>query len=339
MDCLYDYIGIRGCGEAIPPSLIYLNDLEGISMKSISSLPDAQQQNFVGVYADIQTRALLRLKDDFVSAIGKRYRLKHILDTISLPKSNLDLTKTATVVGATNKCGVVIDLDYGLDSQFIGSPMAAPYVQQLFFYCPAGAVGDTVTFKIYDVNTNTLLLTTTKLCALGWNAVEINKLFANQYYDKTRKLFIGFEITTNNGTVTPVYYAAPSLLQGSCCEVRLTGGIMSSSGVVTESIESFGLACIFSVRCDYGSLICTNKDLFKRTLLYALGVETMREQQFSERLNEFTILRKAQAEALETKFTADYNKALMQVAEGIDLDCDCCIECGGTNSYTIIETL
>lgn len=344
MECLRDYIGVRGCGTTVPPSSIYLNDLAGISMRSLGSLADTQQQTFTGVYRDIQTRALMRLGDDFRQHIGRRYQLKQIGDSVSLPKSRLSTTTaSALTINPTDKVGVVIDLDYqfsGDTKQFVTSPLSAPYLQEVWFYCDSGANGDTVTFSVIDIETGVTLYTTTKVCSTGWNKVEVNTVFTNSYFDKSRKIFIGASVTTNNGTLTPQYMNAENLHDtGACCSMRLTGAIMDSTGAVTEQTESFGISAVVGVRCDFGSLICTNKDVFKRALLYCLGMETMIEQLHTDRLSEFSTIRRERAGELLESYTTDYTQAIKQVADGINLDCDCCIECGGSGSYYIVETV
>lgn len=345
MECLRDYIGIRGCGTTVPPSGIYLQDLEGISLKSLNSMADSQQINFVGVYRDIQTRALLRLKDDFTAAIGKRYRMKTVLDTVSIPKSNTVFADGILTADPNSYVGFMIDLDYNTpESEFITSPLTAPYVQQLFFCIADASDGDTVSFIIRDMDTdqsNQFLWVKNQQCFNGWNTIEVNQVFTNNYYDKSRKLFVGYLITTNNGTISPAVTNVPKLHTSTdCCQMRLTGGYIDANSLeFVETEMTYGLAAIVGVRCDLGSVVCTNKDLFKRTLLYALGAETMKEQIYTDRLNEYSMIRRNNAAELLEKFNADYTSALNQVAAGIELGCDCCLDCGGTQSISIHETV
>lgn len=343
MECLRDYIGVRGCGTTVPPSSVYLNDLAGISLRSLGGMADTQQQTFSGVYRDIQTRALMRLADDFRNEIGKRYKLKQIGDSISIPKSRLGSTATTQTVAGTDSVGIVVDLDYllaGSPKQFVSSPLSAPYVQDIWFYLDSGADGDEVTFIIKDLETGVTLFTTDQVCATGWNRIAVNETFTNNIYDKSRKIFIGAEVTTDNGTLTPQYMDASNLhVSGSCCTMRLKGAIMDATDSITETDESFGVSAVVGIRCGFDSLVCTNKDVFKRALLYCLGMETMLEQINTDRLSEFSTIRRDKAETLLETYTNDYIKALQGVASGIDLNCDCCLECGGTGQYYIAETI
>lgn len=343
MECLRDYIGVRGCGTTVPPSSVYLNDLAGISLRSLGSMADTQQQTFTGVYRDIQTRALMRLSDDFRAEIGKRYKLKQVGDSIHIPKSRLGGSATTQTVTATDAVGITIELDYiyaGTTKEFITSPLSAPYVQDVWFYLDAGADGDEVTFIVRDMDTGETLFTTDQVCDEGWNRIPVNRIFNNNYFDKSRKLFIGAQITTDNGTLTPQYMDASDIrINGTCCQFRVRGAVLSDAGAITEGDDCFGLSAVVSIRCSFDSLVCTNKDIFKRSLLYCLGMETMLEQINTDRLSEFSTIRKDKAEQLLEKYTTDYMGALKSVAESIDLECDCCIECGGNGQYYIVETV
>ncbi|MBK7882502.1 MAG: hypothetical protein IPJ81_00670 [Chitinophagaceae bacterium] len=62
MDCLIDYIGVKGCGNVKPLSGMYINQLAGISLESMEKIADKEQVTFMGVWKDVQARAWLRLE-------------------------------------------------------------------------------------------------------------------------------------------------------------------------------------------------------------------------------------------------------------------------------------
>jgi hypothetical protein len=72
MNCLKDYIGIRGYDVA-PASGLFINQLQGISLKSIQLISDSEQVTFVAVWDDVQGRAWLRLRSDFLIAMRAKY--------------------------------------------------------------------------------------------------------------------------------------------------------------------------------------------------------------------------------------------------------------------------
>lgn len=81
MDCLKDYIQIEGCSapqygydantdgdddpetEPTPASGLYINkDLPGISLENVDKIADGEQQTFLGVWNEVQDRALRKFR-------------------------------------------------------------------------------------------------------------------------------------------------------------------------------------------------------------------------------------------------------------------------------------
>lgn len=86
MDCLKDYIGISGCGATLPVlgegqtledvfSGLYINQLPGISLKSIEKLADSEQENYLGVWFDVKRRALLKFGLAFRGNVNKSHSI------------------------------------------------------------------------------------------------------------------------------------------------------------------------------------------------------------------------------------------------------------------------
>ena len=360
MDCLRDYIGVRGgCGTTVPPSSLYVNDLPGISFRQISSLADAQQQTFAGVWEDIQTRAIMRLADDVRADMSKRYKMNRLLDSINIPRGNLD-RNNFSVLAPQNPlnaspyswAGVTLDIDYGInsgdDNEFITSPLMGIHVQSVWVYFDINWQSYTIPFRIFDMQSGEVLFQKDILITPdNWFNVEVNQTFNNDVTKRARKIFIGYRVDKSGEEIFPNVMDCENVRdEADCCKFYLQGAqVVGFSSLVTEPVpavygsDSFGVAPIASLVCDYAALLCTNKELFKRPYLYALGVETMLEQAYSDRLNEYSLTRRAQALENLERFTADYQKSLKQITDTIDLGCDCCIECGGkVNPYIIEQT-
>jgi hypothetical protein len=89
MECLRNYIGIIGCGAPVPPVIededgeevedlfsgLYINQLPGINLRSIEKLADDEQENYLGVWNDVQTRALLKFSIAFRKNIYGSYKV------------------------------------------------------------------------------------------------------------------------------------------------------------------------------------------------------------------------------------------------------------------------
>lgn len=73
MDCLVNYIGLKGCCEEEPESGVYLNDLPGITLESIEKISEREQVSYKGVWNDIQKRALRKFGREFTSKLSELY--------------------------------------------------------------------------------------------------------------------------------------------------------------------------------------------------------------------------------------------------------------------------
>lgn len=99
MSCWIDYIGIKtgapiGAYE-LPPSGLYINSLPGISLESISKISNADQENYLGAWADIQQEALSRFKVDFLTALRGCYKLRRNLDLEAIMCDNKEVFTNA----------------------------------------------------------------------------------------------------------------------------------------------------------------------------------------------------------------------------------------------------
>src|SRR5690606_5465563 len=77
MNCLKDYIGVRGYHTPTDgETMIYVNQLPGLTLKAMQSTANSEQVTFIGVFDDVQERAWRRLSGDF----NRRMRAKYCLD-------------------------------------------------------------------------------------------------------------------------------------------------------------------------------------------------------------------------------------------------------------------
>lgn len=83
-----------------------------------------------------------------------------------------------------------------------------------------------------------------------------------------------------------------------------------------------------SAYCDYEDLICNNVDRLINAWRYLLGNQLMLFRVNSSRLNRFTTVDLEQAKALRDHYQVEYEKALKQAVQIVDLS-DCCLDCGG----------
>lgn len=82
--------------------------------------------------------------------------------------------------------------------------------------------------------------------------------------------------------------------------------------------------------CDYEELLCNNNEKLINAWRYLLGNQIMIFRIYSPRINQFTTVDLDQAKELKDYYQVEYEAALKQAVQFIDVSvCDECMECGG----------
>lgn len=350
MNCLRDYIGIRGCGITPPVSGIYVNTLPGIEFKGIEDLANADQVSFQGVWDDVQDRAIERFSLDVIgelSGFDDRYRLRQVTQTVDLGRELGD-----NVAVSANQSGFVIELNNPGD-QFVCSNMQTLYVQSVSFYSVAGGA---YTLIVKNADLGTTLDTLIGTATVGWNTVETDCFYDAQRVSITQDTsaistatldLSQFNLSGFNNTIwNNDYWGFNGALwfnygcSGSA-QVRGYQTDLSYQNPVYGQ-NTFGISCVFSVRCTYNNVVCKNKRYFAPAWRLCLGIELMEERLSTSRINKWTTVDYKQAQRLKGKFEAMYRGGefkdgdfssfyegeLKKACNSIDLDLtDCCLEC------------
>lgn len=308
MDCLNNYIGLTGCGNLIPASGLFINSLPGISLKSVEQLADAEQQNYIGVWNDVQLRALKRLELSVISELAKEYKLKATKYTINTQYENALVGGAPTVNLGTLRASILIKTN-------CYSELNSNLVKSLFVQTPTIPQGCTV--SVWDYETKIFLDSFSLTISSSVTEIPINK----KYYQHN----ILLEITTN----TNIYYSNLELnnIYSDCADILFGTSNMASNVDFVNTNKCYGIRLLYSNKCDFSNIVCYNKEVFALPLWYLLGSELMMERMVSDRINKYTVDKK-QAEELKAYYDAEFDKALKQAISGISLvDCDCCLEC------------
>lgn len=328
MTCLQDYIGLRGCGAAVPPSGLYVNDLPGISLKQLVNLTNEEETTYVQLWDVIQKRAMNRFSLDVREAMGKYYKLNSLMQGVNLGNQVGDIV--SGFPAALGIHGFTIELTESSSYEYVPSPLASIHVQELRFF--SNNTANNQQFKIYDLNTNQILWFSDSVNLVqGINYIPVNKTFHNNYHSNSFRIGCFYEDTGDlNGYYsfeTPNNHTIPG-----CCDVRIKGGyafgLPLDDYFVTTS-NTYGLTGTFSIVCSWDAVICQNKTLFSRAFWYLTGIELLTEQLYSTKLNLFTTTNLQRAKELREEYQVEYAKSLEQVAGGFKLNCDCCIDCAG----------
>ena len=335
MECLRDYIGLRGCSTSTPTSGYYINDLPSLSLKQIVSLTDEDSATFISLWNTIQQRSELRFSNDVRGAMQSRYKVSSLLQGINVGR---EVGTTANPSDANNFKGFTSSLLDAVDFEYIPSPLSCFHYQSLSFYASGTDVGETVEVAIWDTLTGEKLFTTNVTLVSGWNNIEVNQDMVGSGNTATWSVFCGIEstaISTYDLTI-PLYGS-----WSTCCKARIYGAVTTATSNIkstdlTQGSSTFGLTGIYTVKCLWDAMVCQNKNLFTRAYWYCLGIELLTEQIYSTNLNSFTTINLQKAKELREEYIVEYNKSLSNTCDNMHLACDCCVECSG--SIQLVES-
>jgi len=322
MGCLTDYIGIRWCGgSASVPSSLYINDLPGLSIKQINSITDEENSTFLSVWNTVQARAEKRFALDVREAMGARYRLRSLAQGVNLG-SVVDFATINTP--SSDQFGFAIELTQADMNDWSPSPLLQINVQQLAFFCyDAVSIGSVLDIWIQDLDTDEYYYQDTfTIVNEGWNIIPINLTIASTTNAQPLRITCQFN---TDGTVDCVAMDTTQNIQiNDCCGAAIRPYSHATDEFTTNT---YGLSGIFNVTCSWEGLICQNKNLFSRAFWYLCGIEFLTELIYSSVLNKWTTIGMNQMKELRTEYEVEYQKSLKQVADGMYLDCDCCLDC------------
>ena len=310
------------------------------------------QISYAGVWADIQERAIERFRLDVIgrlSGFDNRYKLRQITQTVDLGNA-----VTTILPPIAKQQGLVIELNNPGDT-FVCSNMQTLYVQSIQFYC-VGAGNFTLVVK--DADLGTVLDTFTVAGVIGWNVISTDKSYdgisrISMTVDSTALSTATLDLsdfTLNNFDNTGNFYGwgGGSLwFDYGCTGSAQVRGYQTDISYQNPKYanNTFGISCVFSVRCTYNNVVCKNKRYFATAFRLLLGIELMTERIYSSRINKWTTVDLKKAYELRSEFEVQYRGGevsqsvkqtqgllyegeLTKACNSIDLDLtDCCLEC------------
>jgi len=330
MNCLTNYIGMPNCsGEATPPSGISLNVLEIINKKLIASIADDDQETLANCLSDIESRAIMRLSDDVRAEFYKKQRLRNITAQYNLKRDQLSTTGNSP--DAYISKGVYISNVYDSINGFY-EPLKSIHIQNVSYYVDSNNAGVTVDLKVVDLDTSAVIFTKSVTLTNGWNSWDIEFNCASSYYSNPNRVFVYLHSAglywNDKVLLNPITDAAFDGLTIYGAKSTANTNLTYSSLELGDN--TYGMQVICSVKCSYDAVICQNRDVFKRALLYAMGIEAMRELLSSDRINGYTTIGRQEAKDNITAWTTDYTTALFNAVDGLSVDGGNCAECHNT---------
>lgn len=326
MDCLSGYIGIRGCSDSEPASGLYLDDLQGISIKSIDKIANAEQITYKGVFTDIERRALRRFESLITNWLSLKYQIKRVSQSGNL---GLTIQGDATAAAADYRGYWVLlsELD-----DYVKSPLHVYHQQTHSLYLTQAQSATIKVFDVTGISSNSIELnqldSTTFNGVVGWNTIQVNTDY---------KPTLGIAVVYDATNITSQGHEIPQGCYDYCgclddcygCEAKVEGIRTNdlTPETVTRGTDTYGLSGIFSVGCKFDQFICDNRQAFATSLWFLYGHEYFNERLYSDRLNRYGILDREIAKEARDEMWKAFNEELQIILEGIDIKEDCCVSC------------
>jgi hypothetical protein len=330
MNCLENTIGIIGCNAPEPSTGQFVNDLPGITSFMVGNIASREDVTFLATWEKIQERALKKFGSAVIAAFKnrKKLKIKTVTQTIDLGRM---IDDSAPLAASAQYRGIAIELVLNNTNYYLDSSLQVIYVSSIAIYSP-GAFSD-FAFKVYDLQTGTLLDTITEDLVSGWNTIRVATA-----YDALR-IFIGYDASAFESVALSINQYNYGGCQSGCdtiygignCSASVMGAVsadIANPTTISKGSDTYGLSAVFSVQCKYDWLVCNNTDQFILPWQYLLGAEVMTERIYSDRENRFTGIDLEKARELRAEFEAGFTKELETAIDGIDFsENDCCVEC------------
>lgn len=320
-DCLNNFIGLRGyCDDVTPVSGLYINDLPGISLKMAASIANAEQQNFSGLWDEIYTRSLTRFEADVAIRMQKYFKTNLLVDqeTAGYYRNDYD-----TVASSNAYKGVAIKV-YGSNATKI-------YINSVTLRLES-VTNTSGNIYIFDYNDGRTLDTISFTAANGVNEIQINKAYFAK--GQKKRIFVAYDSNigaaiSSDTTSIYDYYRFASIRGGS-----ITVGTTVNKDNITFGGESYGMVLNFSIGCSIEPFICSHRDLLKTVFWYLLGAEMMKERLMSDRINQFTMANREQAESIHEDFEEKYKTLMDTILDNMEPSSDnLCFTCSKKRNY------
>ncbi len=325
MDCLNNYIGLKGCSEA-PESGFYINGLPGMSTELVDNIANSEQVSYAQVWEDVKQRSFLGLKDDVVNYMYNDPENPKPVNFNQVIYQTKKLTKKGhnaiSVPMSENYSGVYVKLPESKYVEF--------YFREIYVFSDRDI--ETV-LKVWDLNDQSILLEKEISLSEGLNTVLVDTTFLLRY--GVLELFIGVDTSEFNSIQTKIDFYGWYDCEYSCCMDN--GSIMIDPATLLigedatfsnlERGEGNGISIGAEVKCSVDDFICENRKTLLRAIWYLLACEMLMQKIGSPRLNYFTASNLEQTEYLMNSFKNSYKSSLKIAIDTIPLEKSLCFDC------------
>lgn len=338
MNCLDNYIGLKGCGNALPESGIYISDLPGMSNEFLNAIATDDQVTFKEVWASVQRLVYEQIKTQIHQHLYDFGQVE--MDQVLFETNRINIFDRQVVqpVGP--------DAVYkGVFISAFGSKYLSARLLNLYVYNSGSAVTG-VPFKVFNTFDWTVLFETTINLVAGINTIAINELFTGLF--NGLNLFFALDTTnvsTINNPFTQDYYgwgqgADYCANRGSSHTWNIEGwsiypAVMPLDVALPDSMNfdwsQSGVYVDLQLICSIDALICANRNTLKMGIAYALAHQILLNKLAGFNQNFHATFNPEQTEKTLATFEQMRDKEFKNWARIVKISAnDLCFDCGNS---------
>jgi hypothetical protein len=173
MNCLENYIGLKGCTVDAPLSGLYINDYPGMSSELLDKIATPEQVSYVGMWNSAQAVSYVRIKRDIQAALYSAAEAQ--LDQVLFQTRKefvQQWQQVQTVPAEAILKGTFVSIQ--------GSKYLSLRVKQIYIF-NAGAPVNNIPWYIYQTQDGKLLESGTADLVEGMNYIQVNKEFYSDF--------------------------------------------------------------------------------------------------------------------------------------------------------------
>lgn len=173
MNCLENYIGLKGCTVDAPLSGLYINDYPGMSSELLDKIATPEQVSYVGMWNSAQAVSYVRIKRDIQAALYSAAEAQ--LDQVLFQTRKefvQQWQQVQTVPAEAILKGTFVSIQ--------GSKYLSLRVKQIYIF-NAGPAVNNIPWYIYQTQDGKLLESGTADLVEGMNYIQVNKEFYSDF--------------------------------------------------------------------------------------------------------------------------------------------------------------
>lgn len=337
MNCLTNYIGLKGCGTTPPESGIYINQLAGMSNDLLEGLADSDQGNYIEFFNDVQATVFEDIKSQLRSLVRGWGQTQMEQTLFYTNRINIQDRQVISPVGPEAKYK-------GIFASAYGSRYFEFRLKNLWVYNSGNAVQD-VPFKVFNTFDWSVVFETTVDLVEGINNISIEQSMPLQFMGYN--LFFALDTTDvstiNNSYLQDDYFWADS--DCACANLgpnhygfnmkqwELYPASMPLDVALPDKIQfdfsQSGVMVDLELNCSIEAFICQNRNALKMGIAYALAAEILLRklmsfnQNFHARYNQEAFERiLATIQATRDKHFQEWAKVIQVRGEDMCFSCE-----------------